>query len=401
MEVRVQPRGRRSVRGFTGLKRPVNVAKSRTAAICYRSWLMRWAAAVVALVAGVTVAHAAGSAPPPPFEDAITRAATQGKTLVVEIGTSWCGPCKRFEAKILPHPVVDDAREEVIFVRYDAEKGNGVEAAARLAVDSYPTFVVLDGKGRVRRRLAGVPWRDGETFARWLYDIASAGLDDDAIKARRAAGGHGPRVELIAANYYARERRFVDADRAYAAATRGAGSVGATAREARRALKVRWAAWKRWAAASKRALAGPRADVALVLLAATRLDARAVAAAAPRVTTMVAKDADRSYALALGLAAAGVPDLALAPARAAVAAGGGVEARLVEAAALHLTGHTPEARACLAKAKASASFLGHREIQAAEAVILSTSAEPPPQVLAERARLELLLDGPVDPARLR
>lgn len=352
-----------------------------------------------ACAAAHATARASGHPAEPAIDDAIAQAAAQGKTLVVEVGTSWCGPCRRFAAKILPGDEVDDAREEVVFVRYDAEKGTGVEAAARLAVDSYPTFLVLDGKGRVRRRLSGVPWRDGDAFAAWLRDVAATGLDDDAIRARRAHGG-GPRVELIAAAYYARERRFADADAAYAAAVKGVGRTGAAARTARAAMKARWAAWKLWAAAARRALAGPRADIALVLLAATRLDAKGVAAAAPKVTARLAKDADRSLALALGLAAAGAPELAIAPAQAAVAAGAGVEARLVEAAALHLTGRTPEARACLAKARASASYLGHREIQAAEAVILSTSAEPPPQVLAERARLEMVLDGPVD-ARLR
>ena len=125
---------------------------------------MRWAV-VVGFVLSAAVARAAGHGAEPPLDDAVAEAATQGKTLVVEIGTAWCGPCKRFAAKILPGAAVADAREEVVFVRYDAEKGNGVEAGARLAVDSYPTFLVLDGKGRVRRRLSGVPWRNGDAFA--------------------------------------------------------------------------------------------------------------------------------------------------------------------------------------------------------------------------------------------
>ena len=211
---------------------------------------MRWAV-VVGILLHAAVARAAAHGADPPLDDAVAQAATEGKTLVVEIGTAWCGPCKRFAAKILPGAAVEDASGEVVFVRYDAEKGNGTEAAARLAVDSYPTFLVLDGKGRVRRRLAGVPWRNGDAFAAWLLDVAATGLDDEAIKARRARDGHGPRVELIAAGFYARERRFADADDAYAAAAKGPGRTGTTARAARQALKTRWAAWKVWAAARR------------------------------------------------------------------------------------------------------------------------------------------------------
>jgi len=42
-----------------------------------------------------------------------------------------------------------------VAVRYDAERGEGKAVAQRFGVDGFPTFMVLDGRGRLRDQFVG------------------------------------------------------------------------------------------------------------------------------------------------------------------------------------------------------------------------------------------------------
>lgn len=68
-----------------------------------------------------------------------------------------------------------------MFVKYDAERGAGLEAARRFVVRGYPTLVVLDAGGRELERQLGY---DKDELHPWLRDAARrAVLDDRALDA--------------------------------------------------------------------------------------------------------------------------------------------------------------------------------------------------------------------------
>jgi len=99
------------------------------------------------VVVGVLFSARAWADKPPALELAIKQAASAHKPLVIEFGAAWCGPCKIFEAKVLPDISVQAALEGVTFVRYDVDEDPGDRAAQKLKVTVYPTFVVLDAAG--------------------------------------------------------------------------------------------------------------------------------------------------------------------------------------------------------------------------------------------------------------
>ena len=89
------------------------------------------------------------------IEDEVHLAAAENRPLVVEFHARWCEPCKQFERSVLPDPRVQQALTTVHFVSYDGDSSVGKDAMARCAVNSFPTFLVIDGKGTVRMKKVG------------------------------------------------------------------------------------------------------------------------------------------------------------------------------------------------------------------------------------------------------
>jgi len=169
------------------------------------------------LVAIVLVAAAcapgvasAGDASPPPIDTAIAQAKASGKPLLIEFFTTWCGPCKMFEAKILPDPAIQRALGDVTWVRYDAERGPGVAAASRFGVSGYPTFLVLDEGGQVVVRNGGVD-TDPAVFLALVRRATIAGLSEDKLRARLKASPADATLLLSAARWYDSRKRGAEA----------------------------------------------------------------------------------------------------------------------------------------------------------------------------------------------
>lgn len=111
------------------------------------------------------------------FTKALERAKGENKMVFVDCYTSWCGPCKMMSEKILPLKEVGDyMNEKFVSVKYDMEVGEGKDLAMKYHVTSYPTFLVLDGDGRLLHRVIGGT-ATGEEFIQKL----KSGLDENSI----------------------------------------------------------------------------------------------------------------------------------------------------------------------------------------------------------------------------
>src|SRR5262252_8909542 len=102
---------------------------------------------LLVLGGGSAAAADAGSEGPPALEQAIAASKGAGRPLILEFWTTWCKPCKLFEKQILEHPSVVEALRGVELVRYDAESGPGIAAAARYHVNAFPSVIVVDSDG--------------------------------------------------------------------------------------------------------------------------------------------------------------------------------------------------------------------------------------------------------------
>ena len=90
------------------------------------------------------------------FDEALAAAKEEGKLVFVDCYTSWCGPCKNMTEKVFPQKEAGDYfNPRFVCVKYDTEKGEGLELAKRFDVHAYPTFVIVRADGTVQHKLVG------------------------------------------------------------------------------------------------------------------------------------------------------------------------------------------------------------------------------------------------------
>lgn len=90
------------------------------------------------------------------FDEALAAAKEEGKLVFVDCYTSWCGPCRNMAEKVFPLKEAGDYfNPRFVCVKYDMEKGEGLELAKRFDVHAYPTFVIARADGTVQHKLVG------------------------------------------------------------------------------------------------------------------------------------------------------------------------------------------------------------------------------------------------------
>jgi thiol:disulfide interchange protein len=84
------------------------------------------------------------------------RGKAEHKLLFVDIYAVWCGPCKAMAKNVFTQAsVADHFNAKYVNVQVDAEKGEGVDLAKKYAVGSFPTYLFIDGDGKLVYRIEG------------------------------------------------------------------------------------------------------------------------------------------------------------------------------------------------------------------------------------------------------
>lgn len=162
------------------------------------------------------------------------QARQNGKPVVLEFYTTWCGPCKRFARETLPSPEVRKALTGVNFVRYDAERPPGEAAATRYGVSSYPSILLLDGSGALCA-VAG-DWTV-KPFVALLNQAAALTGSKEAVRASLATQPDNPEALLSAARWHVAHRDLADVPSFYERAANGT-------KDPATAAQIRWEAAK-------------------------------------------------------------------------------------------------------------------------------------------------------------
>lgn len=90
------------------------------------------------------------------FSEILQQAKQENKLVFIDCYTSWCGPCKMMANKVFPQKEMGDYfNPRYVCVKFDMEKGEGVDLKNRYEVKAYPTFLCLDSDGNVLHRVVG------------------------------------------------------------------------------------------------------------------------------------------------------------------------------------------------------------------------------------------------------
>ena len=90
------------------------------------------------------------------WSELLSKAKAEQKLLFVDAYTTWCGPCKNMTKNVFPKKEVGVFfNANFINATMDMEDGEGLQIAEKYKVESYPTYLFIDGNGKLIHRSIG------------------------------------------------------------------------------------------------------------------------------------------------------------------------------------------------------------------------------------------------------
>lgn len=104
------------------------------------------------------------------LDEALTRAESEHKPIVLDFSAEWCAPCKRMERTTFADAKVKELLERCILVRIDVDQHE--ELTQRLGVVGLPDIRLVTPDGKVFQKLRGYQFPD--SFAADLTRLVHA-----------------------------------------------------------------------------------------------------------------------------------------------------------------------------------------------------------------------------------
>lgn len=140
----------------------------------------KWVTSALLILAGLSTASAKTFADLK-FDDACTKAKKEGKIVLVDFYTTWCGPCKRLDKETWTDPeVIKLLESKTVSIKIDAEKET--KLAERYKIEAYPTVLLAKPDGTEIDRLVG--FREPAAFIADFNAVLSG--KDSVTRAREA-----------------------------------------------------------------------------------------------------------------------------------------------------------------------------------------------------------------------
>ena len=90
------------------------------------------------------------------IEDALIKAKEQGKMILLDGYTSWCGPCKWMKEQFKSSEAGDFFNKYFISIKFDMEKeGKFLPGKYKKEVKAFPTFLMISSDGEIQHKVVG------------------------------------------------------------------------------------------------------------------------------------------------------------------------------------------------------------------------------------------------------
>lgn len=101
------------------------------------------------------------------YNEALELSRKSQKTLLVDAFAVWCAPCKTMDKKTFTNTeVIKVLNENFIVFKFDVEKGEGIELAKKLKIESYPTLILMDANQKLIAMETG--YKNADEFLKWI-----------------------------------------------------------------------------------------------------------------------------------------------------------------------------------------------------------------------------------------
>lgn len=136
-----------------------------------------------------------------PLNEAITRARTEQKPVMIDFITDWCRWCDTLDARTYSDATVADyINSAVVPIKIDAEKGEGIAIAKKYGVRAYPTILLINANGEEIDRLLG--YIPPEPFLKSVKDYVIGVNSVAQVRAAVEKNPDDPVVQFAAATKY-------------------------------------------------------------------------------------------------------------------------------------------------------------------------------------------------------
>ena len=106
------------------------------------------------------------------LEEALEKAKTEGKFVLIDFHTKTCGPCRKMEKEVFPNPICGEfVNKHFVPIMIDGEDGGrGQEIAKGQKIFIYPTYAILQSDGFKEGEIMGAEY-DVNKFLDMLKSI--------------------------------------------------------------------------------------------------------------------------------------------------------------------------------------------------------------------------------------
>lgn len=90
------------------------------------------------------------------IEEALAKAKTESKLVLIDCHTKTCGPCRKMEKTVFPQAKCGEfINSRFVPIMMDMEEEAGIAVAEKYGVGIYPTFLVLSPDGKKQGEIVG------------------------------------------------------------------------------------------------------------------------------------------------------------------------------------------------------------------------------------------------------
>ncbi len=129
------------------------------------------------------------------YEQALQTANDEGKLLLVDFYTTWCGPCKLLDKYIFHNDSIQGLlHNQFVVLKYDAEDDKKFHLSKKHHVSSYPTALILNQDGYVVNRKYGFAGSDLPSLSKSFFEFTSESIS--LHKEKKIQKGYSNRIDL-------------------------------------------------------------------------------------------------------------------------------------------------------------------------------------------------------------
>lgn len=101
------------------------------------------------------------------LKNALKKASSENKNILLYISAKWCGPCKSMDKNVFPNEMVGkEIAKSYVPIEIDGESWRGTPIVKEFNIHGYPTFIILNTDRKMLRQ--GIGYMDISKFLEFI-----------------------------------------------------------------------------------------------------------------------------------------------------------------------------------------------------------------------------------------